>query len=98
MTRIEKTLLVLSMITLGSCASMPPPPEGDTCIIDATRGYAICVPIQSAIYRERIDLQDATYKLPLGALDNYVAFSPDTWKSIEGYIIKLKDRAQNSCK
>lgn len=91
--------LVISIIIpfLVSCASLPPPPIGDTCIIDIDNNDAVCVPISSAIQREHVTAADGTHYIWIRDMDGYVAFSPDTWGSIEAYILKLKDRAQQSC-
>lgn len=89
---MQLALLTIILFSL-SCASLPPPPQGDTCIIDIKNNDAICVPISSAIEREHVSPSDGTHRIWIRDMDNYVAFSPETWGSIEAYILKLKDRA-----
>lgn len=89
--------LIPILLVLEACASLPPPPQGDTCVINALGGYAICEPISAAVAREHVNPHDSSNKVPISSMDNWVAFSPQTWGSIEKYILELKDRAQQTC-
>lgn len=96
-----RNLLITISLVLSACASLPPPPSINTCIIaihtDLNSSYAVCVPSQSSIRKWHVDAADATTEIPLSTMDNYISFSPDDWSQIESYLLKLKDRAQQSC-
>lgn len=93
MTYITSLTLVLMTYLSSGCASLPSPPQGDTCVINAPGGYAICEPISAAVQRQHVAPHDSSNKVPISSMDNWVAFSPETWGSIETYILQLKDRA-----
>lgn len=93
--RLLRALTITFLIS--ACSTLPPPPQGDTCVINAAAGYAICEPISAAVAREHVNPHDSSNKVPISSMDNWVAFSPQTWGSIEKYILELKDRAQQTC-
>lgn len=90
--------MVLTWLLIGaSCASLPSAPHGSTCIVDVAHGGGDCVPIQKAVRRGEVNPSDADFFVPFAKMDNYVCFSPDTWKNIQIYIGDLKVIAQNHC-
>lgn len=93
---LRKTLIPI-LFLLSGCQSLPPPPKGDTCIVDVQAGGADCVSISQAVKLMRVDSQDMDSFVPFADMDNYVAFSPDSWAAIQAYIGKLKLLAQQKC-
>jgi hypothetical protein len=85
------------MFLEAGCASLPPAPQGSTCIVDTGAAGADCVPIPTAINRGAVLAKDATTFVPFAQMNNYIAFSPSTWGNIQQYIEELKVIAQRQC-
>lgn len=95
--KLTSLLLILSC---AGCNSLPKPPTGNTCIVDVANSGADCSPINTAIRLRGVIPQikaNATIFVPFNQMDNYVAFSPDTWANIQIYINELKQLAKTSC-
>ncbi len=96
-----KISTILFFLNLGACA-LPEPPAVYTCILsiklDLDTSYGVCVASKKLQERQKLDRRDADLIRPLREMENSVCFSPDDWKQINAYILKLKDRAENSCK
>lgn len=94
--RLTTILLVLN----AGCSSLPKAPTGYTCVVDVANNGADCSPISSAVrFRNNISQikANATIFIPFAQMDNYVAFSPDSWGNIQVYINELKQLANKSC-
>lgn len=109
---IAALLAALSLVYLSGCASLPAPPEGNTCIGDVAQGGFDCSPIpQDNSTLEELSNTDPDTVIvmikmrakadgsfvPFSAVDNWVAFDPQTWSNIQTYIGKLKIAAQKQC-
>jgi hypothetical protein len=96
-----KISTILFFLNLIGCAQLPEPPAVYTCILtiktDLFTSYGLCVPSQKVVEREKVDRRDATLVRPITEMENSVCFSPDDWKQVNAYILKLRDRAQNAC-
>lgn len=90
-------LLITTLSVLTSCAQLPSPPQGSTCVGDVIRGGFVCVPIQTAIRRGEVLKRDASSFVPFKDVDNWIAFSPKTWENIQVYIGELKQLARENC-
>lgn len=96
--------LFLTSLTVFSfgCASLPPKPTGDICLIDLPRSQLVCAPLGGAssvdqVFSKQFVIMNATTTIPLDQADKYISFSPDTWGNVHVYIKKLEDFAQNRC-
>lgn len=89
--------LITTLLVLNACNSLPPPPKGDTCVVDVANKGAECVPIQASVKRGELSLKDARSFVPFTQMDNYICFSPSTWVNIQTYIVDLKQIVQNHC-
>lgn len=92
-----RNLLITIPLVLEGCASLPPPPQGYTCVLNVPAGYGICEAISTAVARKHVSPHDSSNKIPISSMDNWVAFDYRTWSEIEKYILELKDRATQSC-
>lgn len=115
--KTKKLLLKASSIILLTsflgCASLPPPPQGDLCVISVADGGAVCVPINPAVVKEYTEAKHLhcvnvpnknalmcdknsfeAIKVEFKAMDNWIAFDPQTWANLQAYINKLKYRAK----
>lgn len=93
-------ILIAVLLFMSGCGSipLPPPPQGDTCIVDVQNQGAECVPISSSIKHQTLKRDDATSFVQFNDMDNYVCFSPLTWRNIQIYIGDLKDILIYTCK
>ena len=83
-----KKLLIISLILLSSCASLPPMPKGDLCTHYYQEGILLC---------SRIADGKDTMNIPIDETDKYIMISPKTWENIMNYIGKIKELAQRHC-
>lgn len=102
-----KTLLVaLFLVGFASCGSMPPPPEGDLCVVDVPRNRCVCFPIDGAVaegkirsatdlkYTNVVRLANGGYQIPLSQCHKYTAFSPKHWENYRNYVDALYRKAE----
>ncbi len=109
---IQTLLVLLSLLFIFGCASLPDPPKGNTCIGDVAQGGFDCMPIpqsspeieqmfeadpETIIVQVKLRAKSDGSFVPFSAVDNWVAFDPDTWSSIQEYIGNLKVIAQRKC-
>jgi hypothetical protein len=106
--KLLKTLLTIFLINLSGCGTngIPPTPEADLCTIDLVRSQLICYPIGGLVPRKNttlnstidfIENRDAHY-IPLDLADKYIAFSPDSYAAISGYISELVTIVKRKCR
>lgn len=96
--KLRELLAISLTIPLINCASLPPPPEGELCIMQTATSNAACVPItkkiQSMMNKEPMPLDDS-HLVNFSEMNKWVAFSPETWANIEAYILKIKTMIEN---
>lgn len=94
---LHKILLITLFIILSGCNNLPDPPKGDLCVMDAQTESAVCVPIKKVMKKGDLDVRDGSHIVPIAQMDNWVAFSPDTWANIQSYTNELKNLAEHHC-
>ncbi len=104
--------LILAILSNCASGQLPPPPKGRTCIGDVSSGGFDCSPIpqdlkpleemldtppESLVVNLKLNAKSTGDFVPFSGVDNWVAFDPDTWASIQSYIGSLKVIAQKQC-
>lgn len=108
-------LVTILSAVINGCATqqIPPPPEGDTCVVDVANKGAECAPISAAAKALKRNIQaraesDAFIAMirsmavqqafvNFSEMDNYVCYSPQTWGNIQAWIGDVVVIAQRRC-
>lgn len=93
----QSILLTILLGSLLGCQSLPPPPKGEIYVMDISNNVAQCVPIEPSLVDQLYFVKGGCPAIPISKMDNFLAISPDTWQSIQGYIVKLKNLASQRC-
>lgn len=96
MTRQLRRLSWVATLFLISCASLPPAPEGNICVMDIKNNQADCATITAVVQANGQSAQ-GTSVVQIKDMDNWIAVSPSTWAAIQTYIGDLKQIAGDKC-
>lgn len=95
--RLRPLSIILLVVNCGCLATLPKPPKGDLCVLDVQTATGECVHISKVAKREKLDRDDVSSHVSINTMDNWVAFSPDTWANIQVYINDLKEIIKEEC-
>jgi hypothetical protein len=93
---VNRAQILCALLIFVGCSSLPPAPEGDMCIMSPARDFAYCCEIPKD--KDEIEDPQNCYDLAIGEMENYTAFSPETWKNIRAYIKILEIQANLTLK
>lgn len=94
---IKPSLLVnlaTILFLISGCASLPPLPTGNFCVVSVASNGAVCVPISVVATASG---SPTSVFVPFVQMDNYITVSPTTWAAIQTYLGQLKIIAQRQC-
>lgn len=99
---LHKVLLIIPLLTILSCAAMPPPPQGNLCVFNSVSLSSDCVAINPSMVKVDkngkltflIQTLAPTSTIPASQMNNWITFDPVTWANIQVYINRLKALAQ----
>lgn len=92
--------LVISSLALVSCASVPPP-KGMGCVAIAKKNRLVCFDLEKDFDPKtgnpKPDAKAKYFQLnSLDNIDKWVVFDPDSFASLKGFALKVKDRCERA--
>jgi hypothetical protein len=87
-------LILLATLLSEGCATLPPAPNANLCIIDVLASSAYCTDIPSVVSSSSPTIKSI---MPLSSLQNGVGFDQNSWAAIQVYIQQLKEQAEKQC-
>lgn len=79
---------LILLLSLTSCAALPPAPDGDLCSFSSEDVTADCIDLRATLDGK----PSMGLTLLRDQLSNFVMMSPETWAHIQTYIVQLRSR------
>lgn len=79
---------LILLLSLSSCAGLPPNPTGELCSLSTKEQVADCVSLEDTLDGK----PSMAIVQPLSGMENWVLMSPETFAHIQAYIVQLRSR------
>ena len=105
--KVWLSFLIVSVNVSCGTMGVPATPQGKLCTIDVPRDQLICFQFGGLRMKRKATMEGVRRYIeanreaeivPINEADKYVAFDPNSWAALSGYIEEMKAIIRKKCK